>query len=173
MTPEQIRNGEAANADLRYASLRGAILRGANLRYADLQNANLWGADLQNASLRGADLRGANLQSASRRYARLQNADLRGAWFPAPTMLLQCEWGRCSDKLTLWLMRLDASCHPDPGAFDRWAEEGYCPYSSCHWQRAANFQERMSLWKPGRPPRIMTIVNALLREHTKQGRQKT
>ena len=49
-----------ADANLRYADLRGADLRDANLRYADLRGANLRYADLRRANLWDADLRGAN-----------------------------------------------------------------------------------------------------------------
>ena len=44
-------------------------------------------------------------------------------------------------------------CHPDPSAFDRWAEGGPCPYGVVGVGRAAKFSEKASLWGPDRPLR--------------------
>jgi len=74
-----LRYADLRGADLRDANLRYADLRGANLRYADLRRANLWDADLRDAKLRDADLRGANLRYADLRGANLRYADLRRA----------------------------------------------------------------------------------------------
>ena len=127
----------------------------ANLQRADLQGADLRGANLREADLRGADLRGANLRGA----------DLRGANLPFPQMVLCAYWGSLSDELTGDLMRYDASSHPDPRAFTRWAKHGgYCPYESCKVQRAAWFKERKECWRTGRSKRPFDLMVAVLRE---------
>jgi len=138
-------------ANLRGANLRGADLRGANLYGANLYDANLYGANLYGADLRGADLYGANLYGANLYGANLRGADLYGANLyganlPVPTMILLAYWGEVSDDLCRDLMAYDAACHPDPTAFDRWAQGGACPYSWVKVERAVQFQEKQSLW---------------------------
>ena len=68
----------------------------------------------RNANLRGASLCGADLRSA----------DLCDASLPSSTTVLLATWGSLSDELTLEGMRYDAYNHPDPYAFDRWADGG-------------------------------------------------
>ena len=133
---------------------QGADLRGAYLQGAYLQGANLREAYLQGANLEGADLRGANLEGA----------DLRGAYLPPPTVILTCSWGSVSDKLTIELMRYDASNHPEPKKFDEWAKGGGCPYSGHGFERCANFQEKRELWKPGKSKSALELVMMLFKE---------
>ena len=118
----------------------------AALTLAVQQRTNLCGADLRGADLRGADLYGADLRGAN-----LCGANLRGANLPAPTMILLAYWGEVSDDLCRDLMAYDAACHPDPTAFDRWAQGGACPYSGVKVERAAQFQEKRSLWDAKAP----------------------
>jgi uncharacterized protein YjbI with pentapeptide repeats len=156
--------------DLVNADLTGATLRGANLHGADLRGANLHGANLHGANLMRADLSGATLTGANLRRAALRDAKLSGAKLPSPTVVLLANWGRVSDELCLALMRYDASCHPDPSAFDRWAAEptlNSCPYTNCRFQRAANFMERAELWSPGPAMRTIDLCNWVLKERTK------
>jgi len=163
-------------ANLRGASLSGASLSGAslslaNLRGADLSDADLSGADLSDAYLRGADLiganlRGANLSGAFLSCADIRGADIRGAFLPSPTMVLLAHWGEVGDNLTIELMRYDASCHPDPTAFDRWSasDDGLCPYNDVKVQRACYFRERRGLWSPGSSKRPYDLMVAVIRE---------
>ena len=146
-------------ADLSGADLSGAHLRGAHLRAADLSGAHLSGAHLRGADLRGADLRGADLSGAD-----LSGADLSGAHLPSPTVVLLAIWGTLAADLTVDLMRYDASCHPEPEAFDRWAAGGACPYSGVKVQRAAQFSERRDLWSPGPSPRPYDLMVRVLAE---------
>lgn len=47
-------------------------------------------------------------------------------------------------------MRYDAVMHPDPKAFDEWANGGPCPYGpNVMVGRAAQFVEKKHLWSPG------------------------
>ncbi len=102
-----------------------------------------------------------NLRGADLRWANLGGADL-----PAPSIVLTANWGRCSDKTTIALMRLDASAHPEGGkAFTLWASGGRCPYSRCRVQRVANFAENASLWSAGRPPTLYKAMCMVLDEH--------
>jgi hypothetical protein len=146
-------------ADLRGASLQGADLRGADLRDASLRDASLQGAHLQGACLQGACLQGADLQGAC-----LQGACLQGADLPAPTVVLLASWDVVADTLTADLMRLDAACHPDPDAFDRWAAGGDCPYSGVRVERAAAFAEQRELWVAGPPRRPYDLMVEVLAE---------
>ena len=130
------------------ASGKRANLRWANLRGADLQGANLPEADLQGANLQGADLRWANLQ---------------GAKLPSSTMLLLCTWGAVSAELTTELMRYDASNHPNPSDFDKWAQGGNCPYQG-GFDRCARFIERRRLWEPGNAKTARELVLMLFNE---------
>ena len=78
--------------------------------------------------------------------------------------MLLASWGSVSDALCAELMRFDAFCHPDPTAFDRWAQGGDCPYTGVLVQRAANFTEVRKLWVAegpmGRPYELMTRLIA-------------
>ena len=106
----------------------------------------------------GADLSGADLSGAYLSGAYLKNAKL-----PSPTVLLLAYWEEVSPQLTADLMLYDASCHPDPDAFARWAAGGECPYSGVHVERAAHFKERKELWGTGvscRPYDLMVRVLA-------------
>jgi hypothetical protein len=134
-------------------NLAGANLAGANLADAHLAGANLAGANLADANLAGANLAGANLA----------DANLAGAHLPSPTAVLLAYWGDLSPRLCADLMLFDAANHPDPTAFDRWAQGGPCPYENVHVQRAANFSERKELWGQGevcRPYGLMVRVMA-------------
>jgi len=148
-------------ADLSGANLIDADLRGADLSCADLIYANLRCADLRGADLSCADLRGANLSCAY-----LFGADLCSAFLPSPTMMLIANWGKVSNNLTVDLMRYDASCHPDPTAFDRWAasDDGPCPYNDVKIQRACYFDEQRILWSPGPSKRPYDLMVAVIRE---------
>ncbi len=146
-----LRGANLCGADLRGADLRGANLRGANLYGADLCGANLYGADLCGANLRGANLRGANLYGANLYGANLCGANLCGADLPSPTVVLLARWGNVTEELCRDLMTYDASCHPDPTLFTKWAEGGPCPYSHIKVERAAIFVEVKTLWKENLP----------------------
>ena len=164
LSDANLRGANLSGADLRGANLSGADLSGAdlsgaNLSGANLRDANLSGADLSDANLRGADLRGADLRDAN-----LRGADLSGARLPAPTVVLLAAWGALTPALTVEMMRLDAACHPDPAAFDRWAAGGGCPYTGCRVERAANFTESRDLWSPGTCTRPYDIMVAVLAE---------
>ncbi len=168
-----LREANLREADLREANLREADLREADLREANLREADLWGADLREADLRGADLRGADLRGADLRGADLWEADLRGAniekvsW-PSPTIVLLASWGTVSSDLCLELMRYDAFNHPDPKAFDAWAENGTCPYDDVHIERAASFTEKKGAWSPGPAKSAYALMQMLLKECCKQ-----
>ena len=148
------KNADLSSANLWSANLRYADLRSANLRYADLWYANLGYANLGYANLGYADLRYANLGYANLGYANL----------PSPTMVLLAVWGELSPELTADLMLFDASAHPDPSAFDRWAQGGSCPYAGVKVQRAANFQEKKELWGKGQACRPYDLMVRVLNE---------
>ena len=135
-----LNNNGGKIADLRGADLYGADLYGANLRGADLYGANLRGADLRGANLRGADLYGADLCRANLRGADLRGADLYGADlyganlifqnFPSISFLSNINLGDLSEKIQIELMIRDKESHPKPELFDKWIENGDCPYSN-------------------------------------------
>ena len=135
-----------SEADLYRANLLGANLRWANLSGAELQGANLRGTNLSEANLRGASLLGANLSEANLSGAKVDKVE-----WPSPTMVLLARWyGVLPSQLTADLMVFDASCHPNPQAFDAWAEGGPCPYrGEVDVGRAANFSESREVWKTG------------------------
>jgi len=148
-----------AKVNLSSANLRSANLSSANLSSANLSSANLSSANLSSANLYGADLRGANLYGANLRSAVLSSANL-----PSPTMVLLASWGEVSDSLCADLMLFDASCHPDPTAFDRWAADGPCPYAGVHVQRACNFQEDKAQWGEGTQCKPYDLMLRLFQE---------
>ena len=127
-------------ADLRYEDLREASFMKADLRYAWLMGTNLQHVDFTDADLRYADLRNTCLLGAE-----FDNAKVYGVRWPAPTEILLANWGEVSQNLCRKLMRYDASNHPDPKSFLRWAMNGRCPYSEINFQRAALFAERANV----------------------------
>ena len=135
--------------DLIGLDLTNARLCWTALQAAQLRNTVLRGSDLFRASLRGSDLSGSDLREARVVLASFDRATLRGAQLPPPREMLLANWGELSDELTADLMRYDAANHPDPGAFDRWAAGGPCPYAGGEIDRAAHFWERRYLWSPG------------------------
>ena len=170
-------------ADLSEANLRGANLSRANLSQADLHGANLsqadlsWAdlswADLSWADLNRADLNRANLSWANLSRANLSRAKIKETIWPSPPMVLLASWGMVSDKLTIDLMRYDASNHPYPEWFGEWAlRAGACPYDGAKIQRSANFDERRSLITStflGLPFRsAYDLMQALLKECCKE-----
>lgn len=136
----------------------------ANLRRANLIEADLNGADLNGADLRGANLRGANLRGADLIRADLRGVDLRETLLPPPPVLLLSLWRAVSEALCVDLMRYDASLHPDPTAFNRWAAGGPCPYKEVPWERGANFVENRALWSPGPAPNALNLIERLFKE---------
>jgi hypothetical protein len=144
-----------------YSRWDGSLLGefpGADIKEA-LENAARSKANLDGANLDGANLDGANLVRAN-----LDGANLVRANLPSPGVVLLACWGDLSDATTLALMRLDASAHPDPFAFDRWAAGGVCPYTGVRVERAARFQERRHLWIPGPPPTLWEALCMVLDE---------
>ena len=128
--------------------------------------------DLGGVDLRDADLGGANLRYANFGYANLGYANLGDTPLPPPSIMLLARWGRVSDKLCLELMKYDAANHPDPLSFNRWVEEGDCPYDNCRYQRSANFTENKDLWVPIKTKKVksksaLELVEMLLKEKTK------
>ena len=144
----------------------------ANLYRANLYRANLYRANLEEANLKGANLEEANLEEANLEEANLYRANLKGAnlrsvKLPSPGIVLLASWGALSSETTLALMRLDAHNHPDgQAAFDRWATEELhpCPYTGCHVQRVANFNENYSLWSWGPAPTLYEAMMMVLKE---------
>ncbi len=65
-------------------------------------------------------------------------------------------------SLTQALMRYDAANHPDPTAFDRWAEGGPCPYNGVSMARSAHFHEIRRLWSPGPAESAYALAQRLL-----------
>lgn len=96
------------------------------------------------ADLRYANLRSANLMSADLRYAKIQFYQ-----FPSLRLLSSINLGTINDRLALELMRWDATCHPNPVAFNQWAKGGECPYQN--EERFWLFNEKRTVWKPGKP----------------------
>jgi len=158
-----LRNTNLWNANLRKANLWNTNLCDANLCDANLRNADLWNANLRNANLWNADLWNADLRNANLWNADLWNTNLCDAVLPPPTILLLCNWGKVSDKLTSELMRYDATNHPHPHKFQEWADGGDCPYSS-GFPRVAHFQENKELWKPGKAKSARELVLMLFKE---------
>ena len=158
---KQYKEGERnfQRADLREAYLREAYLRGAYLK-----GANLKGANLREANLRGANLREANLRGADLYIANLYRANLRRVHLPSPTTVLLASWGSVSDKLCSDLMRYDAYCHDNNKDFSTWVQGGACPYGDKKYERAANFTERKSLWKPGIPKKTFNLMIRVIQE---------
>ena len=106
------------------------------------------------------NLRGANLSGADLREANLSRANL-----PSPTVVLLATWGDLSQQLCADLMLFDARNHPDPTAFDRWANgSGECPYDGVHVSRAANFTENKEYWGQGQPCRPYDLMVRVLAE---------
>ena len=108
--------------------------------------AVIWSGEAETVkdAIHAAIAAGANLSGADLSGANLSGADL------CPTMLLLSGMGRLSDDLTSDLMNYDAANHPDPAAFQRWADGGACPYEGVKVQRVANFSERRECWPPER-----------------------
>ena len=138
--------------------LQNAVQNHADLRGAELRGANLWGADLWQANLRGADLRGANLRGAK----------ITNVLWPSATMVLLIDWYEVSDKLTLDLIRFDASNHANPETFIDWAKNGSCPYENSNIERSANFKEKRYLIEPSflklKPKPAYELMQMLLKE---------
>lgn len=156
-------------SDLCYANIKNAYLFDANLQRTTLMNANLCSVNLVNANLhgaclRGANLTGANLANANLTFCFLTGANLKDANLPSPTTVLLADWERLSYDLTADLMVWDSLNHPDPTAFDRWANGGSCPYSETKVQRAANFRERRELWGKGKVCPPYELMQRLLAE---------
>ena len=153
-------------------SLTRANLAWAHLEWAHLEGAHLERAHLEWANLAGAHLEGANLEGAHLEGACLEGANLEGACLPSPAIVISASWGNLSDNVTIALMRLDASGHPDPTAFDRWGQGGNCPYTNALVQRVANFTERRDLWSPGPPPTLWEAMCMVLDEKCPGWRRK-
>ena len=166
---------DLSGAKLTWATLTGANLRGASFSGSDLTGATLTGATLTGSTLIWTNFSGsylswatlirANLIEATLTGSTLIGAEIKDVKWPSPTMVLLAAWGKVSDDLTRDLMRLEAACHPNPAAFDRWVDGGGpCPYDDVNVQRAANFAERKECWKPGRPPKIYNLMCRVLEE---------
>jgi hypothetical protein len=118
--------------------------------------------DLRHENLTNADLRSPHLDWDR---VALRGAQISGALLPAPTKLLLAHWGTLSGSTTTALMRLDASAHPDPEAFNRWGQGGPCPYEGgARFERVVRFNENKAFWSPGPPPTIFEALTMILDE---------
>ena len=151
MTPAELTDVLRLHAAWRLGDPGGVC---ANLRDADLRGANLGGAYLGDAYLGGANLGDAYLVGANL-------VDVRGL---VPAVVLLASWGTVSPDLCRDLMRWDADNHPDPGAFDRWAAGGPCPYDDVLVARAAQFAQTKEHWSPGPCPRPYDLMVRVLAE---------
>ena len=157
------------SCDLSYANIENGCLFAANLKNTSLISANLSLANFVNANLAGAWLRdanltGANLASTNLTHCFLGGVNLKDTILPSPTMVLLADWGKLTDELTADLMVWDSLNHPDPTAFDRWANGGSCPYSDTKVQRAAHFKERQELWGKGKVCSPYELMQRVLAE---------
>ena len=122
----------------------------------------IWSGEAETVrdALHAAHASGANLSRANLSGANLSRADL------CPAVVLLASWGAVSEALCRDLMAYDASNHPDPTAFTRWAtENGPCPYSDVRVQRCANFTEQRHLYVPNHPVRsAFALMVDVLRE---------
>jgi len=158
-----------ADADLTYANLyRGrlfdAVLQRATLTHANLSSASLTSANLHGTRLLNANLTCASLTNTNLTFCYLVGANLKHTALPSPTMVLLAEWGHVSNELTADLMVWDSLNHPDPTAFDKWANGGSCPYSDTKVQRAAHFKERQELWGKGKVCSPYELMQRVLAE---------
>ena len=107
---------------------------------ADIKSkADQWKADLWKANLREAELREANLRGVKMKFK----------FFPSIRFLSTLSLGKLPDNICLELMRRDASGHPNPEEFNKWANGGGCPYVDV--ERFWCFEPKKELWKPGKP----------------------
>lgn len=154
-----------STAELRYSIMGHVNLKGARLVRADLRDTMLNSSNLQYASLDDANLEGACLTSSWLYGTSLSGANLKGTRLPSPTMVLLADWRELSDQLTADLMLWDSLNHPNPKAFDDWAEGGVCPYSAYkEVSRAANFYEKRSLWGWGKECKPYDLMKRVLAE---------
>jgi len=160
---DALRDARTAGADLSGANLSRTDLSCANLSGANLSRANLLRAYLSCTDLSGANLSRANLSGANLSGANLSRANLLRAYL-SPTAILLAWWGQVSPALCRDLMRLDASAHPDPAAFARWAKGGTCPYNGTTIRRVCDFAENPKHWRAGKPPTIWSLLCRLLAE---------
>ena len=140
----------------RNANLHGVRFGSADLRNANLSGANLSGAGLAGANLSGADLSHADLSDADLSGARMDDANVDGATFsfssskPLDVLThLRCNWSRAQlpNNVLRAAMRLDASTYGAAAPFDRWVEDGTCPYGGDQFTvRPLHFGERSSYW---------------------------
>jgi hypothetical protein len=164
---------DLSRADLSRADLSGAYLYRADLSRADLLDANISGAYLSRADLSKADLSGANLSEANLSGAYLYKSNLFGANLKniknfSPASFLLADWGEVSDELCTELMRYDAANHPNPELFFEWARNnGSCPYNGISIDRAANFQEKKSLYSPGPSKSAYELMKMVIKEKCK------
>src|SRR3990170_153136 len=173
LSQADLHGANLSQADLSWADLSWADLSWADLNRADLNRANLSWANLSRANLSWANLSWANLSWANLSRANLSRAKIKETIWPSPPMVLLASWGMVSDKLTIDLMRYDASNHPYPEWFGEWAlRAGACPYDGAKIQRSANFDERRSLITStflGLPFRsAYDLMQALLKECCKE-----
>lgn len=154
-------------ADFYGSDFSGANLFGVDFRRSNLLGTNFYGANLYGSAFDGADLSEADLRGANLWEVTFDGADLRGAYLPSPAMVLSANWGDLSDQLTADLMLLDSLSHPNPEAFEDWADGGPCPYSGLKIQRVAHFAEQPRLWGAGRTDTMYNLMVRVLREKTK------
>lgn len=110
--------------------------------FGRLENRERFGS-LVDFDLRFLDLTGINFE----RIYRFSDCDIRNAYLPSPTKILQASFYHdLSEELTAELMLYDAVNHPDRKSFDVWVNTGSCPFHKTRFQRAANFSQKSNLW---------------------------
>ena len=142
----------------KYESIRDCLEKN---RYANLSSADLRRADLSHADLSHANLSHANLSSADLRHTNLSHANLSSA----VNFFHSANLGELSDKLTLELMRWDATICGGK-LMDKWIKDGACPFGeNMLFPRLFWFAEKKSLWKKGKPQMTLRqVYEAILDE---------
>jgi uncharacterized protein YjbI with pentapeptide repeats len=170
LTKADLSGSDLSTANLSRANLTEAVLSKADLSRADLfkanlSRANLFRADLSKADLSRADLSNANLTSANFSWTTINKAKFFFNTFPPVSFFMQLYLGEISNDLCLELMRRDAWAHPDPVAFDHWANGDGCPYHGMESARLWDFCEHSYLWVSGPPQmRDADLVLAICKE---------
>jgi len=140
---------DLSNVDFSEADLSNVDFSEADLFGASFFGANLHGVDFSEADLSRTNFSGASFSKVNFYMTSLYRANLEFPKFPSIRFISQIRLHHLSPDLTLELMRRDASAHPCPEKFDKWAKGGPCPYQN--EERFWLFEEKRQLWKAGKP----------------------
>lgn len=138
----------------------------ARFNFADLESTIFLKSNFNEASFFNVNLEKVDLSYTNIILTTFRNCNMKNTVLPSPGMILLANWGGYDSDDISMLMKLDASAHPEPEKFDKWALGEGCPYTNVNFNRAALFLENRNYWNSKKDfPTLWEVVYIIMKKY--------